>query len=954
MTVVRLPVRIRLELAEDQLNDPDTAELISSAVDSATTRAVDRARAVRLVSEAAELAESGAAPMVSVSYRGDVLPQWLASNVEASVRASAAVAAARLGTAPGYRPKLVTAGQQGELLDELSLVPDRNRPAADAYLVPSYDSRGRPVPVTLRGRRRPGHAGPPTRIRLRAFGSEQELWSAVLSRFGGAPPPRLVAIFGGGTGQDTAGEMAIIDVDADGRPAILSGSINVWQPPAGTGPAQLATATIFQADTWRFRQRADSAAEVLSVRAEIYLEQLRREPGHRQVSEDQLRAQARQQATDIPLSREGTHQFFELLFQGSRVWVGEFLGTDMPTDTRPAVVFTEETAVDPKASAGYGANCPPLETSLAQGWLASFGLLNPDPQVLQEAFLSEPPIEHWPPATAAQLTDQVKAIASQLHMSPTRFAGGFLIGAMAHIDNRCRNLARSGAPLRYQLAEMAAAFGPIGQLVQFYQRKMVTQDEAEALPCPLASQSRTWITQFNQVFFAARDDAVASMFVSTCQDVLLQVLISTGHEISRRMRNFPQYMTVTRLLLVILLSDTPKLSQLRDKLVEQEQAVQSMFTIGPAGPMLAAWTLAREDMLAASSAGEPTEAGTVARRNGTYRVLDEAGRWWSRAELDSVLSAERQQALSSDALLDKVADLPDLVGRMQAAQRRDQQAAAATGTTVTAEIDDEFRRLLTKVQQENARRTRQVADDRSIAFGLATFERQDFGPENDIGARLSGIHKLADERLRQAFTDQDAYREGLQQLAATEISRAEFIEFFSFVGITLIAVFCPPAAAVIGGAQALLHLDEVLEHRGIQQAMLGGDEIISKAQVEAELWGAVIGVALSFLPELPAAARGAKAIVKGEATEAAAAAARQMFRQVSAHLAEMSIEHFGKAFVKKAATMYVLNLGLSAAIGRVTTAVEEEVTRTGHASIGDLSAVVDRAIHGATADGGAP
>jgi hypothetical protein len=133
--------------------------------------------------------------------------------------------------------------------------------------------------------------------------------------------------------------------------------------------------------------------------------------------------------------------------------------------------------------------------------------------------------------------------------------------------------------------------------------------------------------------------------------------------------------------------------------------------------------------------------------------------------------------------------------------------------------------------------------------------------------------------------------------------------------------------------------------------MLGGDEILSKAQVEAELWGAAIGAALVFLPEVPgiarAASRGVGAAVRGEVREAASMAGRELAQRAATHLAEVAAQDLARTFATECVKGYLLNLAINGAIGRLTDAVQREVAVTGHASVADLPRLVSDAISGA-------
>jgi hypothetical protein len=315
------------------------------------------------------------------------------------------------------------------------------------------------------------------------------------------------------------------------------------------------------------------------------------------------------------------------------------------------------------------------------------------------------------------------------------------------------------------------------------------------------------------------------------------------------------------------------------------------------------------------------------------------GRWWTRGELDSVLAGGRQQAFAVDPLLEKVADLPDTVELLRSAG--------------AANVDAAFSALLEDLRTENEAKTQDVRDDVDIAFGLATFKEVDITSNAAIGAELSGVHAQADAALRPLFAGdgEHAYVTGMRYLVDVELGKASFMRFFNIVGLTAIAIFCPPLAFAIGAVEAMDALGTAIEHRGIQRAMLGGDQILTKAQAEAELWGAAIGAALVFIPEVPGAIRGVSSevssIVRGEAREVATVAGQQVVKRAATHLAELAAEDLVRVFVTECVKGYLLSLAIEGAIGRFTEAIAHEVAITHRdVSIADVPRLVGDAIAG--------
>jgi hypothetical protein len=436
---------------------------------------------------------------------------------------------------------------------------------------------------------------------------------------------------------------------------------------------------------------------------------------------------------------------------------------------------------------------------------------------------------------------------------------------------------------------------------------------------------------------------VSALFVATCQDILLDVLETSHVQILQRQQNFPAYMTITRALILLMLIDDPELSRLRQALDEKSSGTAASLAVGMGGDKIAAWFDSTRLVIDALGRVEvatdgPPQEGRVRRTQDGWQVQDSIGRWWTRAELDSVIAGGRQQAYAVDPLLEKISDLPDTVEQLR--------AAGAAG------VDDAFKALLDDLRDENESKTQDVRDDVDIAFGLASFKESDITSTSSIGAQLSGIHAQADAALRPLFTGDSAhaYVTGMRALVDSELGKASLFGFLNVVGLTALAIFCPPAAFAIGAVEAVSALGTAIEHRGIQRAMLGGDAILSKAQAEAELWGAAIGAALVFIPEIPGAIRGVSggvsAVVRGEVKEAATVAGEQLVKRAAAHLAEIAAEDLARVFATECLKSYLLNVAIEGAINRFTDAVAREVAARGHASISDLPQLIGDAISG--------
>ncbi|WP_329476453.1 hypothetical protein OG555_32945 [Kribbella sp. NBC_01484] len=949
MTTVRMPVRVRVEVTEDRVDD-DLVWLVTDAVDAALGRAVDRALTVRIVSEAKDCR---AAP-TAICFSGDPLPGRVAGALEESLLTSVDLAVARLSrrtTTAGDEPD---ESGEGEVRDD-----DRVQlgAAGDAYLVPYYDQNAAHISMRLDGlpRERDTSAGRRPRRRLSRFQNSAQVWAEVVRRSGGAPPDSIAVV-----GAPASGEGAFVAFFAfDGeRARQLDGmQLQVWDFKSGDRQAQLTdNIGLVSADQWSLYGQASGAAQVFDLFVEAMMVELRQEAGGG-ADQAELRRQAERKIKRLPdwARVKDTLYLYQLTADGSPVWIGA-ADPRLPRGPVDVLVLSED---DPDAPKDTYGKCPPLNADEPFSWLGMFGLLHDSPSTPDTPFLGEQDIALWPHHISVRLSHKVAEVAGLLHMSPGNYVGGFLIAAMVHIDRSCRTLVRNHAPMAPQLRNMAAAFGAIKDLEREYITHMLSQDDKHRLRCPIAGHAAEWVAAFAGVFGSARDDAVASMFVTQCQDVLLQVLLASGDELSKRAQNFKSYMAMTRVLLTVMLADLPELMRLRQALLDELQR-ERVMAIGIPGGLTAGWIAMTGQVIGSLTpdpdAPEP-EAGTVAPFKNGPKVYDGRGRWWTLAELDAVLSAARQQVTAIDPVLDKVPEVEDLVEKLRAAQVLDAYASTAAGHALTTAVDDIFKSLLTDLIKENEHWQRKAAADRKYAFGLANFSPDDKGAETDIGAKLSGIHKIAAERLRPAFTDEEAYVTGMARLAETEIGKAELFEILNLVGMTVLAVVCAPLAFAVGAVQAVEGLETAFEHRDLQRAMLDADDILSKAQVEAEMWAAVINAALTVLPEIPSAVRGARSagssLIKREATEAAVAATQQAMRNIAKRLAELSLEHFTVEFTKQLTQGYLINLALSKAMNRITDAVAHQVAVTGEATIGDLGGVLDLAIEGSP-EGGTP
>ena len=542
---------------------------------------------------------------------------------------------------------------------------------------------------------RKGRGKPPARraLRLRAFTGPAELWAAIVQAYHGAPPPQVAGVYM--SASDEQATIAFWD-STSGQPRLLGETaVFVWDIEGSAAPARRRPG-FGSADEFALVGTAVGGEAQNALRLKLMASALgvpAAGPG------DVVSKQIAQRVALLPPFEGDVMYAYEITSAGATVWAGES-PFPAPLARCPVTVLTQtvELAADDDA---YG-RCPPLEGAADSSiWLAALGLLNPAPSVPEPAFLGEPDIAMLPTYAFGVLDSGVSNVAHLLHMSPQPFVGGFVIAAMAHIDRRCRRLMYAGAEPGYQLREMAQAFGPLKQLVDTYMRLLSDLDGARKLPCPLAAHLGEWKGRFWEVYGAARDDAVASMFVTTCQNELLQVLFASGRELRQRYVMRAKYLPLTRQLLTVMFSDTADLLELRRTLRAREALDRvDDFTLatlaggagGSAGTF--AWKAVADSVLRASADDPPlrdAERGTVVLTSKGRRVYDGKGRWWAGAELDAVIGAQRQEVIGIDPLLDKVTEVEDLVHELQAAHNLDSQGLTGLGAALTSHVDDVLR-----------------------------------------------------------------------------------------------------------------------------------------------------------------------------------------------------------------------------------------------------------------------
>ncbi len=846
-----------------------------------------------------------------VRIRLDLTGDPLDTHVLDLVREAAVAAAARTADRAGRADALDGAVWSGRAPDVSVRFLGAPVPAwAAAHLEASAHAAVRTAVAKLRPPAAPGPAPVRTTTRLRRFATGDELLDALSVRYGGETrPPRVLVVAADSAG---AAVMLFVDAGGDGSFGVAWGTkLNRFVLPADGRDAEAVPGySAGHPDSFHLvAETTDEDAfrkELTAALVRIWRAATPEVPGPRLAARAAARAKRYRLKGSLYEYRSGGTP---IAWFAGRAGLADRAGL-------PVLVLTEE--VPDARDTRYGTDCEPLryDPDAAE---------NPDPD---RPYLHELEVSDWDEGGFGDLIDTITA---ELSMAQPRFIGSFLFAALALIARRSDGLGwLVGTQARQDvLRHLVTALEAVNVLFFAYTKAVLARDKARKLPCPLAGHAAEWAGYLHRDYFPLRRKVVASLFIAACQDALLERLEQSATDIAGRLAS-TDWLPATRLVLSVLLAELPELSDLLAKLRRAKAINDGTARIGPE-PGHNHRSVDGVEVVRTPVFPGRTDPARDPFRTG-YRIQDAQGVWHTLEEVEAEVKNLRSNAQLTDPFLEKLADLPGVVRRLRTARQLDGLGAQAAGRVVTDAVDREFFAVLAEIQQTNREKTREAREDRMVAYGLAAFERDD---STELHARLSGVHDLADERLRGMFTkgksgasifgDEHIYVEGLAALAGHEIAKARFREFFELAGFTLLAVFFPEAAFVLGLFQAAEGIHTAHEHADLQRSLLGGDDIISRAQVEAEVAAAWVQGFLAIAPELPATVRDAltsvRALAKGELTAVTAATLRRELAVVAGHLATITAEQFVKSFLTQLTTGYVLNLALSAVVGEFAESV---------------------------------
>ena len=408
----------------------------------------------------------------------------------------------------------------------------------------------------------------------------------------------------------------------------------------------------------------------------------------------------------------------------------------------------------------------------------------------------------------------------------------------------------------------------------------------------LGSEFGHWHYHFMEDVGDMMISAAANLFGQTCRVLLLQLLVSSSKSIKQRQT--PGYLELFAREIQPRVERVVELVRLREELkaapetpwggpidagvlpggtqpteAERTDAGIPQQTVSPPTEAVSGGTPAPSPVAGFEQGGpavvQAMPAGVVYDVSGKrVGIRDAKGVFWTLRQLEAAIEIRRGSVESLDPMVKQWTDLPEIADRLRNA------------ASLKAEVES----LLARMEKSNGSQQEEVRDDWLYAVNASRFVDTQLG----ILGSLQGIHSLAHGNLGPLVQFDPFYSRGVELLLRSERAKRELLALGELAGVIAISILCPPVGVAVGIGFAVYHYEEALEREELYESLLNPTEILSRAEVEAELFAARLGLALSFLPigvELGAAARGAAGTIGRVGARAALEEAALLARDVA-------------------------------------------------------------------------
>jgi hypothetical protein len=581
-------------------------------------------------------------------------------------------------------------------------------------------------------------------------------------------------------------------------------------------------------------------------------------------------------------------------------------------------------------------------------------------QLLCEPFLDEPPLETLGD-DGQEIYRDIQEIAFKLQIPICNFAGKFCLNAAATLGARAiavssysvnegrftqqieantgnlgsLNFVPSASPALQFMRHLAGVIPLIGNLSRFVARRY---RQANTLQGDWQDNSAGWLLRFYIELSDLMKDSVGVLFGMTCQILMLQLLRTSRKAIDSRLQYFEAYAPLFEQLVRVQLEDINELLQLRERLKTFKQQVQArditrQMDVMPAGVLAvpgANWLntarLITEALVAWDlSSRDKGEAGEIVQKEGITQIRDSKGTLWTLFDLEEAIAIRRGNAEAIDPLIKQITDIPDLMQRLRVARYFGIERKA---------IRFELRRILEEMHDNNEDITHKVEGSWVYAFRISKIQ-EDLPSATIPGTfyALQGIHRLAHEELGEFARGDSFYNNGVNFIFGAELGRTKLIEFLTFSGLIHLSICCPPLAFVAGVLDAIRQYDAASEQEQIYNALIDPEQVIRRAEVEAELFAAQLGLALAFIPKARSILRlgsyGGKAIARAGIVRGSRIIRRHISRRITREMAEQLSKELITVFVREITTDLVMDKVMQLVLEPVIQHIEREATITG-------------------------
>ncbi|WP_433308040.1 hypothetical protein ACQP0U_16690 [Micromonospora sp. CA-269861] len=445
--------------------------------------------------------------------------------------------------------------------------------------------------------------------------------------------------------------------------------------------------------------------------------------------------------------------------------------------------------------------------------------------------------------------------------------------------------------------------------------------------------SASWNLHFIQAFSPAVKGAVGQLFMVGSQAMLVQLLLSSRTGIDARIANFDRYAPIFERLIVSQLTDYAELQGLRERLRRHEAARWvsahtdigggTLATVSMANPSTAWYGAARaisSAFLATEAAlSSPGAAGEIVETDGTTRIRDSHAVLWTLPEIEQALVIQRGEAEGIDPLVKQITDLPDVLARF-AGNR--------------SAIRDELWRVLQDMRRNNTEMLGRARADAAFAFRSSRISEHIPSATIPRGRfALQGIHLATHQQIGEFFGGNLYYATGVDDLFATELGREALSAFAVMVGIIALSLLCPPLGFVVGVAVAAVDVAHAHQRERLYGSMLDPELVLTRTEVEVELFAAYLGLALSLIPEAGtiggAAVRGGRVALRFGVRAGLRAARGYVVRRVTRQIIEAASRDLLQGFLTEILLNEVLERVVQKLMEPVLAYVEREAMLSG-------------------------